>query len=84
MPRFSGKDERRSLDMLYLDYAAGSKNPVTVDLSKIKAVDVDEDDPQQEQNEEPFIIRFFGQIVLDPKPNYLLVAGSYGAALVHN
>ena len=73
-----GQDERRSLDMLYIDYAAGSKNPVTVDLSKMKAVK--DEGHVTVVNEEPFIIRFFGQIVPEEKPNFLLVAGSHGVA----
>ena len=68
LSRLSASD-KHIMDILYIDYAQGTKAAVTIDLSKVEDAG---DKPQPELK-----IWMFGQVVTDmgPKNNYPLASG---------
>ena len=61
--RITGMDERQSLECLHISYTQGAKNAVSVDIDAMT---------------KKFVIRLFGQVVLDagPKSNHIMVSCS--------
>ena len=59
MTRFANDCTRKSMEIIYVNYAQGAKNTVTVDINRL--------DPND------FVLHVFGQVVLEagPKQSHL-------------